>query len=99
MTIKIYGLPHFTGNARVLTTFAEKNEDDYEIVPVDFSVGTRKSPEFLKLQVRRVPASLVPGKTIYFPILFESSVILYRFRKNPRDQFSDDGSTSASQVI
>ncbi|CAM6044678.1 unnamed protein product [Sphagnum compactum] len=26
---------------RVLTTFAEKNEDDYEIVPVDFSVGAQ----------------------------------------------------------
>ncbi len=51
MTIKIYGMPYSTCVARVLATLAEKEVEDYEIVPVDLSVGAHKKPEFLKMQV------------------------------------------------
>jgi len=51
MTIKIYGMPYSTCTARVLATLAEKEVEDYELVPVDLSVGAHKKPEFLKMQV------------------------------------------------
>jgi hypothetical protein len=56
MTIKIYGMPYSTCTARVLATLAEKEVEDYELVPVDLSVGAHKKPEFLKMQVL-VPSS------------------------------------------
>jgi glutathione S-transferase len=49
--MKVYGMPYSTCTVRVLTTLAEKDEEGYEIVPIDLQVGAHKSPEFLKLQV------------------------------------------------
>jgi glutathione S-transferase len=56
MTIKVYGMAYSTCVARVLATLAEKEVEDYELVPVDVTAGAHKKPEFLKMQVL-VPSS------------------------------------------
>ncbi len=44
-------MPYSTCTARVLATLAEKEVENYELVPVDLSVGAHKKPDFLKMQV------------------------------------------------
>jgi hypothetical protein len=63
-SLKVYGKAYY-GKAysanvtRVLATLAEKNVDDYQIVPIDLLTGANKTPEYLKLQVLAAsPASL-----------------------------------------
>jgi hypothetical protein len=58
-SLKVYGKAYSANVTRVLTTLAEKNVDDYQIVPIDLLTGANKTPEYLKLQVLAAsPASL-----------------------------------------
>jgi hypothetical protein len=58
-SLKVYGKAYSANVTRVLTTLAEKNVDDYQIVPIDLLTGAHKTPEYLKLQVLAAsPASL-----------------------------------------
>jgi hypothetical protein len=50
-SLKVYGKAYSANVTRVLTTLAEKNVDDYQIVPIDLLTGANKTPEYLKLQV------------------------------------------------
>jgi len=69
--MKVYGMPYSTCTVRVLTTLAEKDEEGYEIVPIDLQVGAHKSPEFLKLQ----PFGVIPVLQDGNLTLFESRAI------------------------
>jgi len=56
---KVYGKAYSAYLATVLTTLAEKNVDDYQMVPIDLLTCANKIPEYLKLQVLAAsPASL-----------------------------------------
>jgi hypothetical protein len=58
-SLKVYGKAYSSNVTRVLTTLAEKNVDDYQMVPIDLLTGANKTPEYLKLQVLAAsPASL-----------------------------------------
>jgi len=50
-SLKVYGKAYSANVTRVLTTLAEKNVDDYQMVPIDLLTGANKTPEYLKLQV------------------------------------------------
>ncbi len=54
-SLKVYGKTYSANVTRVLITLAEKNVDDYQMVPIDLLTGANKTPEYLKLQV--LPAS------------------------------------------
>jgi hypothetical protein len=54
-SLKVYGMAYSANVTKVLTTLAEKNVDDYQMVPIDLLTGANKTPEYLKLQV--LPAS------------------------------------------
>jgi hypothetical protein len=58
-SLKLYGKAYPASLTSVLTTLAEKNVDDYQMVPIDLLTGENKTPEYLKLQVLAAsPASL-----------------------------------------
>jgi glutathione S-transferase len=83
MTIKIYGMPYSTCTARVLATLAEKEVENYELVPVDLSVGAHKKPDFLKMQ----PFGMIP-------VLEDSDLTIYESRAMARyisDKFESQG--------
>jgi hypothetical protein len=45
-SLKVYGKAYSANVTRVLTTLAEKNVDDYQLVPIDIFNGANKTPEW-----------------------------------------------------
>jgi hypothetical protein len=80
-SLKVYGKAYSSNVTRVLTALAEKNVDDYQIIPIDLFTGANKTPEFLKLQVLAAsPASLFhPSSPLeHFQVYYSSwGVVLW----------------------
>ncbi|CAM6069066.1 unnamed protein product [Sphagnum tenellum] len=65
-SLKVYGKPYSANVTRVLITLAEKNVDDYQMVPIDLLTGGNKTPEYLKLQpFGQIPAFQDGDFTLY----------------------------------
>ncbi|CAK9872178.1 unnamed protein product [Sphagnum jensenii] len=65
-SLKVYGKAYSANVTRVLTTLAEKNVDDYQMVPIDLLTGANKTPEYLKLQpFGQIPAFQDGDFTLY----------------------------------
>ncbi len=81
-SLKVYGKPYSANVTRVLTTLAEKNVDDYQLVPIDLLTGANKTPEYLKLQVLAAsPASLfhLSSPLKHFQVYYSSSGVVLWF--------------------
>ncbi|CAK9269457.1 unnamed protein product [Sphagnum jensenii] len=65
-SLMVYGKAYSANVTRVLTTLAEKNVDDYQMVPIDLLTGANKTPEYLKLQpFGQIPAFQDGDFTLY----------------------------------
>ncbi|KAF5182235.1 Glutathione s-transferase [Thalictrum thalictroides] len=70
--VKVYGLPLSTCTARVLTCLIEKGVE-YELIPVDLSVGAHKQPAFLAKQPFEVESQQYnpPISTIVYELVIK----------------------------
>ncbi|PIA27140.1 hypothetical protein AQUCO_08300079v1 [Aquilegia coerulea] len=82
--VKVYGLPLSTCTARVLTCLIEKGVE-YELIPIDLSVGAHKQPAFLAKQ----PFGQVPVLEDGDITLFESRAIASYVSYKYKDQGTD----------
>ncbi len=93
-SLKVYGKAYSANVTRVLTTLAEKNVDDYQMVPIDIFTGANKTPEYLKLQVLAAspPTLFLSSPLEHFEVYYFSwgvvlcfcstSAMIIFFRKN-----------------
>ncbi|BAB64059.1 putative glutathione transferase [Oryza sativa Japonica Group] len=94
MAMKVYGLPMSTNVARVLVCLEEAGEQ-YEVVPIDFSIAEHKSPE----HTSRNPFGQVPALQDGDLILFESRAISkYVLRKNNSELLKEHNLSDAAKV-
>ncbi|RDW73590.1 hypothetical protein BP5796_07032 [Coleophoma crateriformis] len=69
MALKLYGMSYSSCTRRVLTTLAEKNITDYELIVINLLVGEQRQPSFLEMS----PFGKVP-------VLKDGDLLIYESR-------------------